>query len=351
MALAAVAFTSCSDDNDYVPAENVDGVYFTTDCLSIVNVDPEETGFTVQVARTDAGPAATYKMVGTVPEEYAAKFTMPTSVTFAQGEKTANVTVGCNLVPEDLDKKFPLTLTFGDDTPLYPWGFTTYQFSVNVKALDPNKYWKTVGVAYIIDPWICPRWQFSTASGSATLEDLAWGVEAQESMVTPGIYRLVDPWRNEECVVYYLDLNLNDSPETVYVTVDAVNKDCVKIEPQYSGCTVADSQTGGTIDIWIMNLGGYRSAINSLTDEEIIGRGENTLWEVEDNTAFVYIYPGLFGQGEDDLGYAYNSDPEGAIMFEFVDDPAGVIAKKASLVRCIKNGKVDVAKYAKFMSL
>ena len=346
-ALMGAAFTACSDDDKYEPASQVDGVYFTTNDLSIVYVDPEETGFTVQIGREGSTAAATYSLVGTVAEDAAGKFTLPKQVTFAEGEKLAKVTVNCALDVDDLEKTYSMTMGFADGTPLNPWGYETYDFSVTVRAIDPLKYWKPVGYAYVIDGWIMSRFK-SVFSGNPSLEDLAWDAVLYENISRPGKYRIENMWTDGYYIVKLAEAGFLEIVEDRDIYVDCTNEECVKIEPQASGIAIEIGEDG-MVEVSICNIAGLYAS-RGLTDEEIINRiEENGMEQCYIEDGFIYVYPCLFGYNGD-IGYEWSDHPEGALLFEYSDDPAGAPAKKSALSLSMKNGKVDLSRYAKFAS-
>lgn len=347
-ALMGAAFTACSDDDKYEPASQVEGVYFTTNDLSVVYVDPEETGFTVQIGREGSTAAATYSLVGSVAEDAAGKFTLPKQVTFAEGEKLANVTVNCALEPDDLEKNYSMAMTFAEETPLNPWGYSSYEFTVTVRAIDPLKYWKPVGYAYIIDGWIMSRFS-SMFSGNPSLEDLAWGAVLYESTYRPGKYRIENLWSGARYMEMLAEVGQIEIVGDRDIYVDCTNEECVKIEPQGSGIAL-ELEEDKMFELSVCNLAGLYAS-RGLTDEEIIAKiEENGMDQCYIEDGFIFVYPCLIGYG-DRIGLQWNDDPEGALMFEYVDDPAGAPAKKSALSLSMKNGKVDLSTYAKFVSV
>lgn len=308
VALSGVAFVSCSDDkNEYVMPENTKGVYFTTNDLATVKVDPEENGFTVEVGRNGITEAATYNLVTTLDRRGQGKFIAPTQVSFAEGATTATFTVECNLESTDLGRSFPVSIAFADGTSIYPWGQETYDFNVTCQAIDDSKYWKPYGTAQIIDAWVCPFWDFSTEDKVVTISSLMWQVDCEESIQTPGIYRIVNPWLSSKCYLVKNELNLNTEPTSIIV--DATNTQCVKIIPQYSGARVNIAEEGENIqEIWISNMAGYMSEIEGKTDEEIIASGNGC----SIRNGYFTIRPALYGFGGK-LDYTHPGDPQGAI--------------------------------------
>lgn len=340
VALLGVAVISCDDDNKYVPATPVDGVYFTANMQSVVHVDPEETSFTLEVGRSGETAAATYDLVTELPAATAAKFKFPKSVSFAEGQNTATFKVECDIDPYDLYHEYPAKVGFKEGTATNPWGYSSYNFTISVDDdANPGKYWRRIGTAVVIDAWVCPFYKVTFSDGSvATPEDLAWVVDAEENIYIPGRFRLVGPWTNEECVIFYNHLNLNS--KLVYVYINAANAECAKIEPQYSGATLDFKDQGGEQSIYIANLSGLDAA-NGMTDEEIIAAGEN---DVFDSDAMLVNNPLYALSSTVDPDEFDTHDQQSAIIFVRDEDPVAA----SPMARSIINGKVNIKRYAQF---
>lgn len=307
--LSGLAFAACSEEDEYVMPENVKGVYFTTSNLAVVKVDPEESGFTVEVGRNGLTDAASYNIVATVKRGQG-KFTFPASVTFPAGAEKAQFKVECNLETNDLGRSFPISIAFADGVTTYPWATVVYDFDVTCAALDDSKYWKKYGSAQIIDAWVAPLLSLTDDGKVVSISSLMWKVDCQESIQTPGIYRIVNPWLSSKCYLISRELNLNSEPTSIIV--DATNKECVKIIPQYSGATVNIATEGENIkDIWICNMAGYMSEIEGKTDEEIINSGNGCKWM----SGYFTILPALYGY-DGKFDYTHHGDPEGAIQIK-----------------------------------
>lgn len=193
--------------------------------------------------------------------------------------------------------------------------------------------WKPVCYAEFVDAWCCPAFNFTFSDGTvATLQDLMWYVEVQENTQEPGQYRLIDPWHQEGCALYYNDLNSNDVATDLYI--NATNKDNVKIVPQYSGYTYKDK------DFYISNYGGYAEFVGK-DDSWAIEKGVNTPWD----DGYLQINPALFGYSLDDFGYNWKSNPTAEIFFDFESGysaPAKVKGSK-TLYRAGSAARIEAA--------
>lgn len=124
----AVALTSCSDDNEYVPAGASAGAYFSNTVATQYTVTPDETSVAVEVLRTkDAGN--TFEVTAVDPSGL---FTVPTTVTFDGNSLTSAINIAFDADKLETDKPYPLTLTLGGATA---YGKTS--IDITIKKGDP----------------------------------------------------------------------------------------------------------------------------------------------------------------------------------------------------------------------
>lgn len=119
---AALALGSCSDDDDWsagkpANAENIN-VYMPDDGSAAVAMSPDENSFTVTVARTSGSGELTVPLKTLNANGYDADgnslFSVPESVTFADGETEKEITVTCSESME-MFKTYRLTLSVPED--------------------------------------------------------------------------------------------------------------------------------------------------------------------------------------------------------------------------------------------
>ena len=117
VAIAGLSLASCSDDDDnYNVGEFSDGAYLYVDSTDVVFGPTDQQVFTVKIGRTDATEAQTLSL--TCNND---KFTAPTSVSFAAGEKDVVIPVTCTLElgqSEDVSFTIPTdkSAVYGDDS-------------------------------------------------------------------------------------------------------------------------------------------------------------------------------------------------------------------------------------------
>lgn len=169
----AFALGACTEEVKYTPAEAPEGpqVYFPTTLPTQMDLDNNASSFDVQVSRA-ATDAATVNL--TVTNE-SGLFTIPTSVSFAAGEKVANLTISYNAEELGFDNYQSITLAVADDSNKTPYGTSSYTFKAGIPS-----------------PW--------TSLGKATYSDAfmfvnSYQVELQQNDLDKNLFRLVRPYR------------------------------------------------------------------------------------------------------------------------------------------------------------
>lgn len=182
LALAA-GFTSCSDDDNYVPGGASAGVYFPTDDALDVTLDRSKSSFDVIVARMGETQAVTYDLVGSADDEV---FTLPTSVTFAEGETSATVTIAYNQDNMVADHAYPVELAFASGTQICNYGYESLDMNVTLPAP-----WKTIGTGLYHDQWLLPLSVWANENPDIVI---AWEAELQQHELETNRYRWVHPY-------------------------------------------------------------------------------------------------------------------------------------------------------------
>lgn len=123
MGFVALTWTSCTDTVDYTPAGGVEGagVYFPTSVRTSYELEGEEGetalsgSITLAVMRTDSVGALDAALTTTFSEGGESVFTVPSTVSFADGKNTSSLTIDYkNLVQ---GTTYNVTLTFAEGTP------------------------------------------------------------------------------------------------------------------------------------------------------------------------------------------------------------------------------------------
>ena len=217
MVVATVAgFASCSDDDDYVPAV-VPGnaqVYFSNAQESTVNIVEDQTEFDVLVLRQDTEGELTVNIQANDPSGI---FTIPSTVTFADTEATANLHITYDFADIEGNVRYPISLKIDEkDATLYGDASTSF-----VVLYAP---WKSIGECKYTDGLI------SSLYNAAPLTYL---VEVEESMTQPGLYRVVNPYGAD---YPYNEPGDYDPDNNYYLTINATDPTKVYLEESPTGC-------------------------------------------------------------------------------------------------------------------
>ena len=102
-ALVTVAMGACTSDYEYDTPEALKGaqVYFSNTLPSKIEVNKESGNFDVTLSRQNTEGELTVPLMFTADEGNI--YTVPSTVTFADGEATANIHITFN--PDELDRK------------------------------------------------------------------------------------------------------------------------------------------------------------------------------------------------------------------------------------------------------
>ena len=317
-ATMGVAFSACSDDdNEYQPGPQSQGVYFASSNPSRFNLPTDATSLTINVGREGDLKEADYPVTVTtdLPEGL---FTFPGSVHFAQGESNTTYVATCALPEEKEDRRYSLSLAFAPEISICNYG----NASINavVTLLRKVEKFEHYGTALVIDAWLTAAYSFRDGDGNTvTYEECGWEVNLEKSVENPGVYRLVDPWGSEDCVLNYLNINLNyGKGEPQDIRIDASDPDFVIIEPQYTGVIWNNQVSDGKdVQCYIGNMAGALLKLGQ-SKEDIIARGLATV--LQDGTT-LEIVPAPFGWDDDpsepngQFGFTWNSNPTAVIEF------------------------------------
>lgn len=224
-AIAGVAMTSCSDDDKYVPGPENEGAYFG-ETASVYEIDVDETSFPLTIKRTSASTDATVT-ISVVDES--GLFSIPTSATFNGSEMETTINVVYDAAKMTPGVYYPVALTVTPSAE-YGMGYTTYDFSIYKSP------WVALGNCTYTDAIISELYGAPTVS---------YEVPIEENFVTPGVYRLVNPYGE---YYPYNDPGDWDDSKNYYMVIDASNPERVLLERSTTGCDWGD----GALSVWSM---------------------------------------------------------------------------------------------------
>lgn len=238
--------SSCTDDLEYTPAGQPSGqqVYFAVDLAETINLEVNSSSVTIPVSRVVTEEAGSFSIFAT---EESGLFTIPSTVNFAAGESTASLVITYTYSALTQDQAYSCTLTIGDTENTSPYGMTSYEFSL----IAPSP-WTSLGEGTLTDDVI--------TGAFSGVENQVFTVEIQESDNTPGMYRIVDPYINNQ---YKLsaDGTGSSSNYSCYLVINATDPEAVTISKQNMGILSTDlgdfqmeSTAPGTLDNGIITF-------------------------------------------------------------------------------------------------
>lgn len=175
VALVCTTFVACEEKFDeYTPAaqETTAQVYFSKDAASTINILGEES-VEIPVMRAVNGAGVTANITATVDAEYADLFTIPTSVTFADGETSTPLVITFDPTTLTYGKKYSLSLQIAADM------ITDYGKDVMNLVLDYPEPYVSLGKAKFSDTFLFEN---------------VYEVEVMQNSLNPTQFRLVAPY-------------------------------------------------------------------------------------------------------------------------------------------------------------
>ncbi len=200
--LSMFMLASCDDAKEpvYNPAQESAGLYFPASTPASMDVSKSATSFDLTVDRTGSTEATTYPIdFSCADASYANLFTLPSSVTFAEGAKSATITIGCNLADVPTNSKFVINYSLGESG--FEYGITSGTLTINVPA--PWNEW----VKY--DNGLC-TWNYDTnflMNGADP--DLPIFIRDNKEDATQAQFK-IEHWRQDVPLIINWDRNTNN---------------------------------------------------------------------------------------------------------------------------------------------
>lgn len=231
-ALVTVAMGACTCDYEYDTPEALKGaqVYFSNTLPSKIEVNKESGNFDVTLSRQNTEGELTVPLMFTADEGNI--YTVPSTVTFADGEATANIHVTFN--PDELvyGNYVGGTISFDADNFSTPYGATSYKFTAGASA-------------YVDVAGGKGKFRDGLISSAYGIEVLEYDVQIQQDAHTPGIYRVVAPygqkgWSGANPWYTAFDASLANTD----MVIDATDPDYVYIKGTFSTGVTLNSSDG-----------------------------------------------------------------------------------------------------------
>lgn len=230
VAVLAVAVSSCTKDYDY-DAVSVSGqqVYFSNESPSTIELSATSSTYEIPIMRIDTTEAITVPLAVTIPD--GANYTVPSEVSFAAGQKEASIAVTYDPNNIEYGKYDTLTIAINEAGYTTPYGLSSYTFAMGLSE------WKSMSSKGTLRDGI-----MSYLYG---FDEMTWGVEIQENVLTPGRYRVVSPYCSSN--IFYQTATANGfsnagfTTEQTSIVIDATDPDYVYIaSPFYPGVDDGD---------------------------------------------------------------------------------------------------------------
>lgn len=231
--LVTVAMGACTSDYEYDTPEALKGaqVYFSNTLPSKIEVNKESGNFDVTLSRQNTEGELTVPLMFTADEGNI--YTVPSTVTFADGEATANIHVTFN--PDELvyGNYVGGTISFDADNFSTPYGATSYKFTAGASAYEDVPG----GKGKFRDGLV--------SSAYRGFEVLEYDVQIQQDAHTPGIYRVVAPYAQKGwsgSKPWYTAFDENES--NTDMIIDATDPDFVYIKGTFNTGVTLNSSDG-----------------------------------------------------------------------------------------------------------
>lgn len=231
-ALVTVAMGACTSDYEYDTPEALKGaqVYFSNTLPSKIEVNKEAGNFDVTLSRQNTEGELTVPLMFTADEGNI--YTVPSTVTFADGEATANIHITFN--PDELvyGNYVGGTISFDADNFSTPYGATSYKFTAGASA-------------YVDVAGGKGNFRDGIISSLYGIEMLDWDVQIQQDAHNPGIYRVVAPYGQKGwsgANPWYTAFDENES--NTDMIIDATDPDFVYIKGTFNTGVTLNSSDG-----------------------------------------------------------------------------------------------------------
>lgn len=219
LSLMAFAISSCTSDYDYKGAPKVaNEVYFSNTQESTIQLSKSNSSFDITLHRVSKDGELTVPLTYTADE--GSIFTVPSSVTFADGETEAPIKITYNPDNMQYGTYTGGTITIGGEGIDTTYGIGSFTFKAGATEWTDINTNKSMG-SYRED-------LLTTFFG---VDNSVSDIKIQQSIVEKGKYRIVNPyesWKDEDGVSY-------DADNTHYWVINATDPDYVYVETCHTG--------------------------------------------------------------------------------------------------------------------
>lgn len=246
-----LGLNACTDEVDYTPAEPQGSAqaYFPITLPSQVDLSADANSFSIELSRMEAGQELTVELSSSADADNS--FMVPASATFAADSKVAKISIGFDPAKFELDIYKPLTVSIAQEDKANNYSGISYSFRAGIPAP-----YTTIGKVQYREDIVSTGYGFP---------NVVYEVELQENSITPGIYRLVNPYGK---AFPYSNTGSYDTSKDYYLTIDARDPKGVYISypAQYTGFDMGEGEIAITSYAGYMMGGG-----KTLEDAKALG--------------------------------------------------------------------------------
>lgn len=180
LSVTALTLGSCTEEYEYSGAKaEGEQVYFSNALPSTVELSATESSITVPVNRINRQGELTVPLTVSVPD--GSSLTVSSQVTFNDGDSVAYVSISYDPTTIEYGHYDEITVAIQDANYTTPYGSSSYTFNAGLSE------WVTMsGTATYRDGIF--------SSSYEGFEPMAYSVQIQENVLTPGMYRIVNPY-------------------------------------------------------------------------------------------------------------------------------------------------------------
>ena len=244
VALIATAFSACTNDYEYTAATAPENeVYFSNALVSTIEIDKNAGSFEVALNRVSDKGSITVPLTFEAGEGNV--YNVPSSVTFADGQKETKIAVTYN--PDDIQygQYVGGTIKIGGAEFDTTYGISAYTFNAGCTA------WVAWGIGSYREDCM------TTFFG---VENVVYDVMIERNKIEEGMYRMVNPYGK---AYPYNEAGDWDDTQDYYITINAKDPNHVYVEKSPTGM----DWSHGMVSIW--SLASYNIGKGSSVDAVI----------------------------------------------------------------------------------
>lgn len=283
--VALLSMASCTkDDYSYDTPAALEGaqVYFSNTLPSQYEISTTANSFNIPLNRQNTSGSVTVPLTYT-PDD-GSIFSVPSEVTFADGDSVANIAVSYD----------PSKIVYGD----YKGGTIEFDSAQYSTPFGSTSYTFTAGASSYVDMPGTGLYRDNLIAGLYSIDNEEWAVKIQENSLDPGMYKVIAPYAQKGWNYYnYYDASATNTD----IEINAKDSDAVYFSGFDSGVTLGSDgdmhfisyaqyyiENGRTID-WVKQnhpdwLGTMRNGVITMPAKSAIVAFNGTDWQYITNS-------------------------------------------------------------------